>query len=198
MEKTADQALRDRKAAYMSAWRAKNREHRRARESEWRVKNKEAVSQWDREYYSRNRDALRLAQRAYYEQNREEAIERMRAYYAQNRAKILRRHQQRRAAKPIVEKRAYAREQARKRRARKLNGQRVRHTTPALVQARFDYYGNCCAYCGISAEKLEADHVIPLALGGLHLPANIRPACKRCNCSKADQRLHAWRSQTRR
>ena len=62
---------------------------------------------------------------------------------------------------------------------------------PELIAARFAVFGNCCAYCG-SGDRLEADHVIPIKKGGMHIPANIRPACRTCNASKAGRRLADW------
>ena len=41
-----------------------------------------------------------------------------------------------------------------------------------------------CAYCGKKPASLTQDHVIPLSLGGSHIPANIVPACRSCNSSK--------------
>lgn len=53
----------------------------------------------------------------------------------------------------------------------------------ARLAARWDYYGGRCWMC--RAEANEWDHVIPVALGGLHVPANLRPACRSCNRRKA-------------
>lgn len=58
------------------------------------------------------------------------------------------------------------------------------YATAGQIAARFAYFGNVCAYCGGPAESV--DHVIPLAKGGSHWPANLRPACKRCNSAKRD------------
>lgn len=69
---------------------------------------------------------------------------------------------------------------------------RLRKATPFefeadAIAARRTYYGNKCWMCG-SSEGFEIDHVKPLAAGGLHIPANMRPACKSCNSRKRD----AW------
>lgn len=52
-------------------------------------------------------------------------------------------------------------------------------------------HGHRCAYCGAPAAQM--DHVIPLARGGRHAPANILPACASCNASKNDSYLSEWR-----
>ncbi len=48
---------------------------------------------------------------------------------------------------------------------------------------------NRCAYCLTKSDKLEVDHIIPLARGGLHEVDNIVPACEICNTSKNDKLL---------
>ena len=60
---------------------------------------------------------------------------------------------------------------------------------------RFEFYGNRCAYCEPSGDRLAADHVLPLASGGGNLPANIRPACHPCNTSKGSTSLSVWKRE---
>lgn len=50
---------------------------------------------------------------------------------------------------------------------------------------------NPCDYCGGPGETL--DHIVPLSRGGLHIPANLAPACLSCNSSKSNRLLHEWR-----
>lgn len=57
--------------------------------------------------------------------------------------------------------------------------------TPEQIQARIDYYGGRCWMCRADFDAL--DHVKPLARGGSSWPANLRPACTRCNASKGDR-----------
>jgi 5-methylcytosine-specific restriction endonuclease McrA len=45
-------------------------------------------------------------------------------------------------------------------------------------------YGSRCAYCGVKRQRLEMDHIIPLARGGAHARDNIVPTCRRCNARK--------------
>ncbi len=56
--------------------------------------------------------------------------------------------------------------------------------------------GRCCAYCGRgtleSGGKLHLDHVVPLHLGGDYSPANLVPACGRCNLAKGSLPFGAW------
>ena len=42
-----------------------------------------------------------------------------------------------------------------------------------------------CAYCGIDTTvKFHVDHIIPLAMGGNHIPENIQITCPSCNVRK--------------
>lgn len=47
------------------------------------------------------------------------------------------------------------------------------------------YWGNCCWMCGGPFEAV--DHVKPIAKGGPHVLANLRPACQSCNSKKSDK-----------
>lgn len=51
------------------------------------------------------------------------------------------------------------------------------------LQSRFIANAGRCWICGLGAPD-SWDHVKPLAKGGAHMLANLRPACKRCNSSK--------------
>lgn len=55
--------------------------------------------------------------------------------------------------------------------------------TQEQLQARFDFFGNCCFYCH-SSLKLTVDHDIPLSRGGSNEIWNILPACRACNSQK--------------
>ena len=62
---------------------------------------------------------------------------------------------------------------------------RDRWVPEAARIARWAMWGDRCYMCGDQATC--SDHVIPRALGGLNLPANIRPACAPCNGRKSDR-----------
>jgi hypothetical protein len=57
------------------------------------------------------------------------------------------------------------------------------------IAARFDYR---CAYCGIKPDRLDPDHVVPLARGGANTTTNLLPACLMCNSDKRDLLLSEW------
>jgi 5-methylcytosine-specific restriction endonuclease McrA len=52
----------------------------------------------------------------------------------------------------------------------------------------FEQYGYRCVYCG-SRERLELDHIIPLAIGGAHDIDNATVACRICNVTKGCRSL---------
>jgi 5-methylcytosine-specific restriction endonuclease McrA len=70
----------------------------------------------------------------------------------------------------------------------KMQRRRARHkeaegrASGEAIAARIAFYGGRCWMCGEDADTL--DHVIPLARGGSNWPANLRPACRRCNRQK--------------
>jgi hypothetical protein len=57
------------------------------------------------------------------------------------------------------------------------------------LQAAFEHR---CAYCGATHSKLIPEHVEALSRGGEDERENIVPACRSCNCSKADLMLLEW------
>lgn len=82
---------------------------------------------------------------------------------------------------------------AHRRRARKRTASGL--YTLEQLEARIAYYGGKCAYCPGPFEHV--DHVIPLSRGGSNWPANLRPACSKCNCSKNNKTLREWRPRNR-
>lgn len=54
-----------------------------------------------------------------------------------------------------------------------------------------------CAYCDEKHDRMQVEHVVPLARGGRHSVGNLLPACPPCNGSKNSKLLvewrHAWR-----
>ncbi len=60
--------------------------------------------------------------------------------------------------------------------------------TARQLADRIAMFGGKCWMCGKSADTI--DHVIPIAKGGTHWPANLRPACGPCNYGKQDRIIH--------
>lgn len=75
------------------------------------------------------------------------------------------------------------------------------HITPNNWTRIKIYWDYKCAYCGADGKeinrngdeiKLTKDRVIPGRRGGKYTPANVVPACGRCNGSKRGKRVDLW------
>lgn len=178
-------------AAKKKAWAAANKESIAAKKKAWRQSNKESIDAQKKAWDAANPDKVKGYQKAYREANKEKVKAYQKAWAAANPDKVKAYHKAyfeankekvkssqkayREASK--VKRRAY--EHAR--RARKENAQGT-HTAEQW-QARLDYFGHKCRYCG-SRDNIECEHQIPLSRGGSNWPANLAPACKSCNCGK--------------
>jgi 5-methylcytosine-specific restriction endonuclease McrA len=152
--------------------RAYYREHAdevKARVAEWRAEHCDHVTAYMREYARRNRDVLREAVRSWRRENRERHNANNRAAYQRN----------------IEHSRWQSRVTEQRRRAKKQGADG--HATEEQVRARMQVYGERCYLCGDPYEAI--DHVIPLARGGSHWPANLRPICTTCNSRKGARLL---------
>lgn len=159
----------ERYAATRKAWQAANRDKVNAQSAAWRAANPEKTREIARKHYYANRDKeLERFRRyhaehpeigaAWYERNKERLTERNRAWQAANRA--------------------IDAEYKRRRRSRMGDAVIPRQ----LLEAKMSYWGNKCWMCGGPFEHV--DHVKPLAKGGAHVLANLRPSCASCNVKK--------------
>lgn len=138
----------------------------------WAERRKPKKNEYMRSYYWANRDAKLEYQRS----TRPHARIRERLKYAKDPSA-----KKAAAAKWIRENPEAAAEIRRRRRAVKANAPTIPFTADQLAQ-RFAYWGNRCWICG--ADEQHVDHMKPLARGGWHCLANLRPICKSCNASK--------------
>lgn len=130
-----------------------------------------------RERFLKNKDRARATKNKWFEANKEKAKDNSKAWRERNKEKV------KESVKQWFDKNpekmvAYAQ----KRRAMKKNAKGYEYTKAHHIKARFEIWGGKCWICGKKAEHI--DHVIPLCLGGSHWPANLRPACAKCNCSR--------------
>jgi 5-methylcytosine-specific restriction endonuclease McrA len=109
--------------------------------------------------YLANTEAYKARAAAWTEENRERSREFKRNWKRKN-PDSLRQYKHKRRAKESVE-----------------------HFTAEEWRALLDAAGHKCLACG-SMERLSADHIIPLALGGSNGIENIQPLCVDCNCKK--------------
>ncbi len=70
-----------------------------------------------------------------------------------------------------------------------------RKLTAAERQQIYEKFGGHCAYCGceITIKDMQADHVVPLHLGGADDIANLYPACRACNHYKSTYTVERFR-----
>lgn len=88
------------------------------------------------------------------------------------------------------ELRLYTRQKSKRRKAL-LRQQTAHQLSASDIRARFEQFGNRCAYCGASGD-MQIEHVIAISRGGTHAIGNIVPACQECNYSKRDKDVEAW------
>jgi 5-methylcytosine-specific restriction endonuclease McrA len=132
-------------------------------------------------------DRIRETNKRRYRKRKDEWQARARRYRLANLDKFAAGHRKRRQNNPTLVREEDRRKHL-KRRARAAGAQGT--CTKTQLEARMAYFGNKCSYCGGPYETV--DHVIPLAKGGSHWPANLRPACSKCNSSKQAKDWRPW------
>ena len=161
-----------------AARRDLNREKVREQNRRSHFKNRDARLAQMSVYGKANRASLRERQREYSSERRDHINARERANYAANSAPALERSKRWRQNNPDAF-RAYNRALMARRSSHLASFARL---SQAQIEARVAAFGWQCWMCGGDFEHL--DHVKPLAVGGPHILANIRPACAQCNMSK--------------
>lgn len=159
------------------AYRRKNRKWLAARSRKFRRENPERVK-----VYESRRDPKERRERnlRYYQKNRAAKIKYAKARYWANRGGVLH-------ARKVLQSKYPSHVKAQKKVNQLKRDSALGKATKKQIEARVAFYGNRCAYCGGPYEHL--DHVIPLAKGGTKFPANLRPACARCNLGKGTKSL---------
>lgn len=151
----------------------------------WREKNREKLKEQALSCYYRHHEKRKLKSRVRAAARRRKAGQLTRMQYfivsgrfltPSQRASRKRANSKRfRQRHPDKAKLLDFRNNSRRRRLSKLSNE--------VVRAKLAYYGNRCYYCG-SEEDITIDHKKPIVRGGLHLPANLVPACGTCNSKK--------------
>lgn len=132
-------------------------------------RTREQRNAWSREYAKRRPDVTRAAWAKWAAKNKEHLNARKREWDA---------------AHPESRKLQIAAYRAR------LRASRLHPITREQLEQRVAVFGHRCAYCGAPWEHL--DHVKPLARGGPHCLANLRPACASCNHRKSSKDPFVW------
>lgn len=144
----------------------------------WGQQDREAYATYHRRWRARNPGRAAVAHRAHYARNREAQIARVVAYRQANHERI---KTYERLWRQVNQKNA---EYTRRRKARERGALCIPFTREQLL-AKFAYWGNRCWVCGGIAQAV--DHVKPLAKGGPHCLANLRPICNQDNSTKHDK-----------
>lgn len=154
--------------------RTKNREAYHGNIEKSRQRGREAY----RRYVEKNRDKINERQRQYAADNPERQKEYQRRYYEKHPEQKKRNTERLRKFRATTDKN---REYKANRRARKIGAGGT--YTAKEFRELCNKYHNRCLCCG-SPERLVADHVMPLALGGSNDIGNIQPLCFSCNAKK--------------
>jgi 5-methylcytosine-specific restriction endonuclease McrA len=153
------------------------------------LENPEEVKRKRREFYANNKELIKGRIYEYRRANPEKLKATMRRHYLKNRDKA-RQYQ-------IANKPAAAAREA-KRRAIKRNAKIVDQET--ITRWMFAWRKRPtvqCFWCGnkVRPRKAQADHIQPLAKGGVHEIGNMCVSCTKCNQSKHDKEVHAWNAR---
>lgn len=165
---------------------------------DWYGNNQDRALKRARRYRDENRDVLREKNRARRAAARAADPAAVRAAYRAwcqaNLAALAEKQRRRRAANPELHRsevrawkvanRAASNEIKRRYKARK-KAATVVSFTPGQLADKVAYWGGKCWMCGNPYEAI--DHVKPIARGGPHMLANLRPACALCNHRKRDR-----------
>jgi 5-methylcytosine-specific restriction endonuclease McrA len=186
-------AHREVRNAQIQAWQQRNPAQFRAIQLASRAKHREMRNERHRAQYAAHLEACRARYRAKYAAQRAAYQARARAWEAahrEQRQEIMLRynatHREQRRLYHLTYKETYRdviRTTQARRRARKV-GAPVNDLTVAQWRGIKAAYQHQCAYCGKAAERLEMEHITPMAAGGSHTATNIVPACRPCNRHK--------------
>lgn len=169
-------------------WYAKNRESEIKKAREWNLANPERVRQIDRKRAShprrkrqiaasqkRHRPKYKAREARQRRENPERFREIERLWRARNKESIAERKRRYRTTNPNIAWQEKAK--THRRRALAKIGPSAEE-----IQQKMEYHGYRCWICGDISNSV--DHVKPLAAGGPHILANLRPACIPCNSRK--------------
>lgn len=150
----------------------------RANTKAWYGANKDAVAERARIWYLANKDSVRAQHKAYYSENKVKEAERKRVFRVANKEMMAARRKAYHEANPEI-----ARTQSNNRRALKRAAE-GKHTADE-IKALFARQRGKCAICRFSLKGgYDADHIMPLKLGGSNWISNIQLLCEPCNASK--------------
>ena len=158
-----------------------------ARTHSWAVKNRERSRAIKSRYVERHPDRHAASQQKYYEANRSDVIRRTAEGKVARGDEINARYREQYREDPTP---FNARNARREERDLAVDGL----FTVKDEQAMFIAQDGKCAACkvDISDGRFDADHIMPVLLGGSHWPANRQLLCRTCNHRKGTKTPEQW------
>jgi len=161
-----------------------NKSIRRYRDDDYRKHAdgyKERAHRWRKE----NHEKKKLVDKIWRTNNKEKKAAIDKKWRENNRDKEEHNRKSREYAKAHPDK---SRENVRRRRAIKCKAP-GRGVTASQEKDIIAQHSGICVYCGKKANKIELDHIVPLARGGAHDIDNIALSCDTCNRKKGAKSL---------
>ncbi|BAU99984.1 Uncharacterized protein AUMI_114420 [Aurantimicrobium minutum] len=183
-------------------WRDEHPEEVINYRKQYRAENKELLASKDRKYREENAQKINQVRKKYREEHRQELVEKVRLWAQNNveRANTNKRvwvqnnpEKASAAGKQWRDLNPLKRREMKNRRRARLRSNGVYEISQQFLE---DLYSSSCVACGKS-EDITADHIIPIARGGLHSEENLQPLCGACNSSKRDKTMDEWQGRTR-
>jgi 5-methylcytosine-specific restriction endonuclease McrA len=165
---------------YRAEWYQKNKERLQAYSKSFYRDNADDVLAYQKRYAKKNSAKIKERGANYRANNRERLLLGKKAYYQANKHKIKPYNDAYQAAHPEHNRVSTYRRRAKLKAA---SGA----CSAAQINSKCEYHGWRCYLCGesVTPKTLHMDHRKPIARGGSNWPANLAPACVRCNLSKS-------------
>lgn len=160
-------ANRKRVSETQRKWREHNRDHVRQVAQAWRERNRASLSERERRRRAKNPESARESERAWRKRNVERARANERRWRARNPIKV-----------HVMKINAKAK-------ARGAHGVVTEEEWADLLEKS----GKRCLACGNADEPLTADHIVPIANGGVNTIGNLQPLCGPCNNKKRNRSI---------
>jgi 5-methylcytosine-specific restriction endonuclease McrA len=165
-------------SASLKLKRQENAVREKARHAQYRLANSEKISKSGFIYRSKNSDALKAQGAIYRNENRQKVRAASAKNYVENREKVLQANKSW-CRKNQEKRQAYSQNRHAKKRASKTR------LSNDIIQKLLRLQKGKCACCGkLLGGKYHLDHIVPIALGGLHEDRNMQLLTPTCNLQK--------------
>ena len=168
--------MRNGKSSYRTFCRECEREKNRNRIRQWRAENPEESKRRGRKFYYANREKRLAAAREWRRKNADHVRRYNRAHKQRNKERF----------KPVVQRWYRNNYSSIKARLQKYRAQKRGVTVGPVptCEELLSKQKGMCAYCKCKDGPFHVDHIMPLALGGMHTADNVQALCADCNQSK--------------